>query len=62
MRFMEPRKDGNTRVINIKQGWEYTTMELGRHVTDRQVNNLGQQGWELVAIVNGNTGYFKRPL
>ena len=59
---MEPRKNVITTVMNTKQGWEYTVMELGGHVDIADVNRLGQQGWELVAIMSHGMAYFKRPL
>ena len=40
------------------QKWEYKTINSG--ATDRELNNLGEQGWELVAASNYSY-IFKRP-
>ncbi len=45
--------------------WEYITTPLIIHNTTAILNNWGDQGWELVHIVQGPEGglvaYFKRP-
>lgn len=45
--------------------WEYITTPLIIHNTTAILNNWGDQGWELVQIVQGPEGglvaYFKRP-
>ena len=48
------------------QKWEYLTTPLMIHNTTAILNNFGNQGWELVQIMQGPEGglvaYFKRPL
>ncbi len=47
--------------------WEYLRIDSifytkeGTSLTE-SLNDLGKQGWELVAIVQGSVFYFKRPL
>lgn len=44
--------------------WEYLTAPILIHSTTAILNNFGEDGWELVAIVPGPEGglvaYFKR--
>ncbi len=46
--------------------WEYQVAPVLNHVAGQILNNFGQDGWELVALVPGSQGndiaYFKRPL
>ena len=46
--------------------WEYLTTPLIIHNTTAILNNFGQDGWELVQVVQGPEGglvaYLKRPL
>jgi hypothetical protein len=46
--------------------WEYFTTPLIVHNTTAILNNFGQDGWELVQVVQGPEGglvaYLKRPL
>lgn len=50
--------------------WEYTTKRsLGIVLLDGELNVLGAEGWELVALTNNGssshpivTAYFKRPI
>ncbi|MFT4262191.1 MAG: DUF4177 domain-containing protein [Nocardioides sp.] len=50
--------------------WEYQVAPILNHVAGQILNNFGQDGWELVTILNtdaGNgavnqVGYFKRPV
>ncbi|EEJ53017.1 DUF4177 domain-containing protein [Mobiluncus mulieris] len=48
--------------------WEYLTAPLLVHNTKQILDQFGQDGWELVAVVPGPggsdslVGYFKRPL
>lgn len=48
------------------QKWEYATAPLTIHNTQDLLNAWGDEGWELVQIVQGPEGglvaYFKRPL
>ncbi len=38
--------------------WEYTVTGLGTsYLGDKELNQLGAQGWELVAISNSDRGY-----
>ena len=47
--------------------WEYQVAPILNHVAAQILNNFGQDGWELVTIVQGGAnpdqlvGYFKRP-
>lgn len=49
------------------QKWEYVTVPLLVHATKQILDNWGQDGWELVAVVPGPSAeqlvaYMKRPL
>ena len=50
----------------VMQRWEYLTTPLIVHNTTAILNNWGEQGWELVHVVQGPEGglvaYLKRPL
>lgn len=50
----------------VMQRWEYVTTPLIVHNTTAILNNWGDQGWELVQIVQGPEGglvaYLKRAL
>lgn len=46
--------------------WEYVTVPLLTHVTKQILDQWGEDGWELVAVLPGPTGeqhvaYMKRP-
>lgn len=45
--------------------WEYFTAPLLEHSLQEILNNFGDEGWELVAVVafspQQQVGYFKRP-
>ncbi len=46
--------------------WEYATVPLLTHVTKQILDQWGDDGWELVAVLPGPTGeqhvaYMKRP-
>lgn len=47
------------------QKWEYFTAPLLDHALQEILNNFGEDGWELVAVVATNpaspVAYFKRP-
>ena len=45
------------------QKWEYRIVNLDHNpdTAEAQLNALGEQGWELVAIYNTTTCYLKRP-
>jgi hypothetical protein len=50
----------------MTQKWEYATFPLLVHATKQILDNAGDEGWELVAVVPGpNTeqlvAYMKRP-
>lgn len=51
-------------VITMK--WEYATTPLIIHTTTQILNSWGDDGWELVSVINGPEGglvaYFKRPV
>lgn len=57
---------GSTTVRGM-QKWEYVTVPLLVHATKQILDNWGQDGWELVAVVPGPSAeqlvaYMKRPL
>ena len=46
--------------------WEYATVPLLVHATKQILDNWGQDGWELVAVIQGPSSeqlvaYLKRP-
>jgi hypothetical protein len=41
--------------------WEYATAPLISHALQQILNQWGDDGWELVTVVD-NVAYFKRPL
>lgn len=46
------------------QKWEYATVPLIEHATGEILNNWGDDGWELVAVLQqpqGLLAYLKRP-
>jgi hypothetical protein len=47
------------------QKWEYATVPLISHALQEILNQWGEEGWELVQVVEsastGTTGYRKRP-
>jgi len=58
---------GNRRVrVLPMQKWEYATVPLLVHATKQILDNWGEDGWELVAVVPGPNpeqlvAYLKRP-
>jgi len=42
------------------QKWEYATAPLINHALQEILNNFGDDGWELVQVVD-MVAYFKRP-
>ena len=49
-----------------KIAWEYATVHLLVHVTKQILDTWGEDGWELVSVLPGNSAenlvaYFKRP-
>ena len=47
------------------QKWEYATVPLISHALQEILNQWGEDGWELVQVLEsqatGTTGFFKRP-
>lgn len=47
------------------QKWEYATVPLISHALQEILNQWGEEGWELVQVVEsqatGTTAYLKRP-
>ena len=46
--------------------WEYVTVALLTHATKQILDQWGEDGWELVSVIQGPTGeqlvaYMKRP-
>jgi hypothetical protein len=50
---------------NTVQKWEYATVPLISHALQEILNQWGEEGWELVQVVEsqatGTTAYLKRP-
>lgn len=44
---------------DLMQKWEYLIAGV---MEPKRLNELGEQGWELVAVTETHTFYFKRPL
>lgn len=44
------------------QKWEYKVINLDYQNREAQLNELGQQGWELVAVENTATCFLKRQI
>jgi len=60
-----PRGHVRVRVLRM-QKWEYATVPLLVHATKQILDNWGDDGWELVAVVPGPNpeqlvAYLKRP-
>lgn len=58
---------GGSSTVRGMQKWEYVTVPLLVHATKQILDNWGQDGWELVAVVPGPSAeqlvaYMKRPL
>ena len=52
--------------LSTMQKWEYSTVPLLVHATKQILDNWGEDGWELVAVVPGPNSeqlvaYLKRP-
>jgi hypothetical protein len=49
----------------LMQKWEYATVPLISHALQEILNQWGEEGWELVQVVEstatGTTAYLKRP-
>lgn len=46
------------------QKWEFATVPLIEHATQEILNNRGEDGWDLVTVLQGPQGivaYMKRP-
>ncbi len=55
------------RYVLTMQKWEYVTVPLLTHATKQILDNWGQDGWELVAVIPGPSAdslvaYMKRPI
>jgi hypothetical protein len=53
--------------VSGMQKWEYATVPLLVHATKQILDNWGQDGWELVAVIPGPNpeqlvAYLKRPV
>jgi len=53
-------------IVRDMQKWEYATVPLLVHATKQILDNWGEDGWELVALVPGPNSeqlvaYLKRP-
>jgi hypothetical protein len=54
------------KVTAMQQKWEYATVPLLVHATKQILDNWGDDGWELVAVIPGPNAeqlvaYMKRP-
>lgn len=57
---------GPGAMIRPMQKWEYATVPLLIHATKQILDNWGEDGWELVAVIPGPNpeqlvAYLKRP-
>ncbi len=57
---------GSASRLSTMQKWEYSTVPLLTHATKQILDNWGEDGWELVAVVPGPNpeqlvAYLKRP-
>ena len=55
-----------TAKVTAMQKWEYATVPLLVHATKQILDNWGDDGWELVAVIPGPSAeqlvaYMKRP-
>jgi Domain of unknown function (DUF4177) len=53
-------------LMNEPTRWEYATVPLLTHATKQILDQWGEDGWELVSVMQGPTGeqhiaYLKRP-
>ena len=50
--------------LSVLQKWEYATVPLISHALQEILNQWGEEGWELVQVIEsqatGTTGYLKR--
>jgi len=57
--------DSVSQEVDAVQKWEYATVPLISHALQEILNQWGEEGWELVQVVEsqatGTTGYLKRP-
>jgi hypothetical protein len=55
----------DTRRWVVVEKWEYATVPLISHALQEILNQWGEEGWELVQVVEsqstGTTAYLKRP-
>jgi len=60
VRAQKPSATPSTAVVSTRTQWEYKIVSESEKVA---LNDLGAQGWELVAVTNGGAEevyYFKR--
>lgn len=52
-------------IVRVMTKWEYQVAPVLNHAATQILNNFGQDGWELVAVIPSPQGndlaYFKRP-
>ena len=57
--------EGIRSEVSSLQKWEYATVPLISHALQEILNQWGEEGWELVQVVEssatGTTAYLKRP-
>ena len=58
------RSQSLERMVHV-QKWEYATVPLLSHALQEILNQWGEEGWELIQVVEsqslGMTAYLKRP-
>jgi hypothetical protein len=64
-RFSAKQGPRNETRWSIVQKWEYATVPLISHALQEILNQWGEEGWELVQVVEsqatGTTAFLKRP-
>jgi hypothetical protein len=64
-RWRQPQPNVFREVALTVQKWEYATVPLISHALQEILNQWGEEGWELVQVVEsqslGMTAYLKRP-
>jgi hypothetical protein len=59
-----PVTTGSEREVDFLQKWEYATVPLISHALQEILNQWGEEGWELVQVIEsqatGTTAFLKR--
>jgi hypothetical protein len=64
--YLATATSSTTARVRDMQKWEYATVPLLVHATKQILDNWGEDGWELVAVIPGPNpeqlvAYLKRP-